>query len=280
MNKLKKPLLSVLAVYMVCFVFRFIEYFFIQTDRTFWGETFLHKLAGIAVLCVALRVFSLRAQEVGFTKGGTLRRILQGLAFGLAIFAVAYSVEFAVIAAQGGQPSLQLYVSSYAVDGNVGNQTGLLFFVICIIGNMINVVMEEGVFRGLFQKLLEQKYKFIASAVIAALLFGFWHVIAPIRQFTEGGSMGGMIANIVMLVTTSALVGFQFALMTRLTGSLYMAMGAHFVNNTIVNMLHVVTSTGADELMFLRITIAQVLLFVVVLAVYLGRKRNSKEKSS
>lgn len=265
-----------LTVYVVCFIFRFIEYFFIQTDRTFWGEAFLHKLAGIVVLFIALKIFALRTGEIGFTKQGIVKRTLQGLGLGLAIFTVAYVVEFALIAAQGGRPSLQLYVSSYAVDGNMGNQTGALFFFICILGNIINVVMEEGVFRGLFQKLLDQKYQFITSAVVSALLFGFWHVIAPIRQFAEGGSMGGMLANIAMLVTTSALVGFQFALMTRLTGSLYMAMGAHFVNNTIVNMLHVVSSTGADELMFARITIAQVLLFIVVLAAYLVTKKRQQ----
>ena len=276
MKKLKQPLLSVLAVYAACFVFRFIEYFFIQTDRTFWGEAFIHKLLGIGILCVALRIFSLRAQEIGFTKSGILKRTLQGLGFGLAVFAMAYGVELAIVAAQGGQPTLQLYVSSYAVDGNIGHQTGLLFFAICILGNIINVVMEEGVFRGLFQKLLEQKYRFITSAVIASALFGVWHIIAPIRQFAEGGSMGGMLANMAMLVTTSALVGFQFALLTKLTGSLYMAMGAHFVNNAIVNMLHVVSVTGADELMFIRITIAQMLSFIVVLVVYVQNRRRKR----
>lgn len=271
MNKPKNPLLSTLAVYAICFFFRFIEYFYIQTDRSFWGEAFIHKLAGIAVLCVAVRVFSLQALEIGFVKKGMIARTLQGLAFGFAVFTVAYGVEFALAASQGGQPALQFYVSSYAVDGNIGNQTGLLFFAICIFGNIINVVMEEGMFRGLFQKLLEQKYKFIASALIGSVLFGVWHVIAPIRQFTEGGSLGGMLANIAILVITSALVGFQFALMTKMTGSLYMAMGAHFVNNTIVNMLHLVSDTGADELMFVRITIAQMLSFVVVLIVYIRK---------
>lgn len=275
MKTLKKPLTAVLVVYAICFVFRFIEYFFIQTDRSFWGEAFLHKLAGIAVLCIAVRVLSLRMQDIGFTKGGTLKHTLLGLGFGLSVFAISYGIEMAIVAAQGGQPSLQFYVSSYAVDGNIGNQTGLLFFVICILGNIINVVMEEGVFRGLFPKLLEQKYKFITSAAISSLMFGVWHIIAPIRQFTEGGSMGGMLANVAMLVTTSALVGFQFALMAKLTGSLYMAMGAHFVNNAIVNMLHVVSAVGTDELMFVRITIAQTLSFVVVLLVYAGKKRRN-----
>lgn len=95
-------------------------------------------------------------------------------------------------------------------------------------------------------------------------------------EFALIAAKGGMFANMAMLVTTSTLVGFQFALMTRMTGSLYMAMGAHFVNNAIVNMLHVVSSTGADELMFLRITIAQMLLFIVVLVAYLVTKKRQQ----
>lgn len=271
LNKLKNPFLPVLAVYAICFFFRFIEYFYIQTDRSFWGEAFIHKLAGIAVLCVTVRAFSMRVQEIGFIKQGVLKRFLQGLIFGLAVFAVAYGVEYALAAAQSSKPVLQFYISSYAIDENIGKQTGLVFFVICILGNMINVVMEEGVFRGLFQKLLEQRYRFITSAVISSALFGVWHIIAPIRQFTESGSLGGMPANIAMLVTTSALVGFQFSLMSKMTGSLYMAMGAHFVNNTIVNMLHMVSNSGVDNLMFVRIATAQTLSFVVVLLVYIRK---------
>lgn len=118
----------------------------------------------------------------------------------------------------------------------------------------------------------------IASAVIANTLFGLWHMIAPIRQFVEGGSIGSMLANIAMLVIPSGLVGFQFALMTRITGSLYMAIGAHFVNNTIVNMLHLVSDTGVDEFMFARITIAQMLSFAAVLLVFIRRQGEEAQK--
>lgn len=87
--------------------------------------------------------------------------------------------------------------------------------------------------------------------------------------------MGGMIANVIMLVVTSGLVGFKFALLTKMTGSAYMAMGDHFVNNTIVNLLHVVSKTGADELMFVRLSIAQSISYIVVLAWYLWEKRTA-----
>ena len=86
-------------------------------------------------------------------------------------------------------------------------------------------------------------------------------------------SYKGFITNAIMLVVTSSLVGFKFALMTKLTGSLYMAMGHHFVNNAIVNMLHVVSSTGTDEFMVVRITIAQTVSFAAILVWYILAKR-------
>lgn len=65
-------------------------------------------------------------------------------------------------------------------------------------------------------------------------------------------------------------------MLTRMTGSVYMSMGDHFFNNTIVNLLHVVTKTGADEMMTVRVSIAQSLSFVIVLVCYLiWRRKNA-----
>ena len=268
-NTKRKVLSVVLIIYLICFVFRILEYFILRTDRTFWGEAFIHKLIGIAVLFVVIKHFDFTFKEIGFAKSKTILCILKGLAFGLVIFVLAYSAEILVLALHGNFKTLALYVSAYSVDGNIGHQTALVFFAFCIIGNIINVVMEEGMFRGLFPKLLEHKYTFIISAVIASVLFGMWHIMAPIRDYYDGTmSMSGFIANSVMLVITSALVGFKFAMITKLTGNLYMAMGDHFVNNTIVNILHVISITGTDELMILRISIAQSVSFIIVLIWY------------
>ena len=268
-NTKRKALSVVLIIYLICFMFRILEYFILRTDRTFWSEAFIHKLIGIAVLFVVIKHFDFTFKEIGFTKSKTILYILKGLAFGLVIFVLAYSAEILVLALHGNFKTLALYVSAYSVDGNIGHQTALVFFAICIIGNIINVVMEEGMFRGLFPKLLEHKYTFIISAVIASVLFGMWHIMAPIRDYYDGTmSMSGFIANSIMLVITSALVGFKFAMITKLTGNLYMAMGDHFVNNTIVNILHVISITGTDELMILRISIAQSVSFIIVLIWY------------
>ncbi len=268
-NTKRKVLSVVLIIYLICFMFRILEYFILRTDQTFWGEAFIHKLIGIAVLFVVIKLFDFTFKEIGFAEGKTTLYILKGLAFGLVIFVLAYLAEILILALHGNFKTLALYVSAYSVDGNIGKQTAFVFFVFCIIGNIINVVMEEGMFRGLFPKLLEHKYTFIISAVTASVLFGIWHIMAPIRDYYDATmSMSGFIANSVMLVITSALVGFKFAMMTKLTGNLYMAMGDHFVNNTIVNILHVISITGTDELMILRISIAQSVSFIIILIWY------------
>ena len=269
-NTKTKTILAVLAIYFLCFAFRVIEYFFIRTDQTFFGEAFIHKLIGIGILIGSVFLFHYKFKDIGFKTGKAFLNILYGLAFGIGVFVLAYGVEIIILAAQNDFKGLELYVSAYSVNGNFGKRTDFIFFFICIIGNVINVVMEEGIFRGLFQKMLEDKFKFVIAAIIASALFGVWHVMSPLRSFIDGEmSTGGFIANMFMLIGTSALVGFKFAMISKLTGNLYMAMGDHFVNNTIVNILHVISSEEADHLMTIRITIAQSVSFTIVLVWFL-----------
>ncbi len=64
--------------------------------------------------------------------------------------------------------------------------------------------------------------------------------------------------------------------MTRLSGGLYMAMACHFVNNTIINILHIISKTGADEFLAFRVGVAQTISFAIVLLWYFRRKGDRK----
>jgi membrane protease YdiL (CAAX protease family) len=266
----------VLGTYLLCYIFRTLEYFVLRTDQTWVGEAIVHKVLGIVILFGVSACVKITVTQMGFVKEKAFCNLVKGLAFGCSVFVLAYGVEIMIAVSQGSFSSLQLYVSTYAISQNTGYRTEFLFFLICIIGNIVNVIMEEGIFRGLFTKLLEQKHSFVVSAIISSCLFGFWHMIGPVRNYVDGAmNMNGMIANIAMLVITSTLVGFKFVMLTKMTGSLYMAMGDHFVNNTIVNLLHVVSDTGADEMMVVRVAIAQSVSFILVLLCYIRRCRKT-----
>lgn len=273
----KRVIRQVLTIYLVCFVARIFEYFVLRTDQTILGEAFIHKLFRIIVICLVVKRSGKTLSDIGFVKNGYIRSAVKGLALGLSMFAIGYFVEILILMQNRTYAGIRFYVSAYAVDTNIAKQTSVLFILICIIGNFINVLMEEGLFRGLFPRMLNSR-RFWKVTGICSLLFGFWHIVGPVRNYIDGqSSFQGMIANAIMLIVSSTLVGLKLAMITYMEGNLYMGMADHFVNNTIVNLLHIESSTGADEMMFLRITVAQTISFLIVLFIFLGRKNHGKK---
>ena len=273
-NIKKQPIRFILLFYLVCFVFRAVEYLVIRTDQSVIGEAFIHKLIGIALLAVALWLIKYKWSDIGLKAKSAIKGICFGLLFGLAVYAAAYGTEMLLQTSAGNMPALRFYVASYSTTGDSVIQSGIQFVLICVAGNIINVIMEEGIFRGLFIRLAEERYSFLKACIFSAVLFGVWHIAQPVRNVLDGvQSPGGAFMLGLMLVGTSALGGIQYALLYRLTGALWFSMAAHFVNNAIINLLHIVTVSGADEMQSVRITIAQTLSFVVVLIVFTVKAR-------
>ena len=99
-NTKTKTILAVLIIYFLCFGFRALEYFVIRTDQTFFGEAFIHKLIGIGVLVGCVFLFRYKFKDIGLKTGKAFLDILKGLAFGIAVFTLAYGVEAIILASQ------------------------------------------------------------------------------------------------------------------------------------------------------------------------------------
>ena len=271
------PFAVIAVVYLICYAIRMFELLVLRTDQGVFGEAFIQKVAGIIILVMVAYLSGFKLRDIGFTRKHAIKGILLGLGLGLAVFTVAYGAEFILLLSQGQSPTFEFSVSAYALAGNVAGSTTAFTVALCIVFNIINVLMEEGLFRGLFTKLGMRRVSFMASNIIASLLFGLWHIALPIRSLIDGdmSAMGAFAAG-SLYVSTSFLMGFLLGLLARMTGALWASMSMHFFNNTIINLLHITSLGGADELQMLRLSISQALAFTAVLIAYIIWCRKQK----
>lgn len=266
MDKKKRPVFYISLIFILCSIAEYIDFLLIRTDETILGDNLINKLFGIAVLMVAIKLMGYSWGTLGFKVGKLTKGSLIGLALGLATFVIAYGIEFLILTSQGLSPMFEVYVGGFSLTGSEIKNTAFIFFVMCIVFNIINVIMEEGIFRGLFLKLAQEKHTFTKANLIVALFFGIWHWIIPLRSYIDGDmTLVTMIVMGIGYMILAGIMSIKWGLWLNITGVIWIGMGEHFFNNTIGNILHVVTSTGVDEFQIVRILIAQLLSLAIVL---------------
>ena len=239
------------------------EFLALRTDQSALSENIVHKIFGIVIIFVCLKYLHARWRDIGFTRKNWLKNIGLGLALGLCFYTVTLLIEFGFLYFSGAKPNILMKAGGFSFANTeqfVGVGIGSI-----IIFNIFNVWMEEGLFRGLFEKLLRQKYKFAATILISALLFGLWHVAMPIRSFLDGEfSLVQTAIFSVSYILFAFMFGLKMSWLYKMTGSLWLGAADHFFNNAIINIVHVVSNQGNDSLQIARIFLAQTLSFVLV----------------
>ena len=277
-NTKYKPDHLCIAIFTLCLSVRFVEYFLIETDKTAIGENVLHKVVGIIILALVLKWVNLSWSDIGFQRNGFAGGILKGLLLGSACFTISYGLELAVFILQGNSAHLEIYISSFSLTGSQIKNTDFIFFMLCVLFNIVNVWMEEGVFRGLFIKTLSETKPFMQANFIAAFLFGIWHIVMPIRSYMKGEmSFAAMVLMGIGYIVLAGIMGVKWGLLYRITGNIWVGLGDHLFNNTVAtNMLHVISLKGADELQIVRIMAAQIISFAFVLVIHTYRTANAR----
>jgi membrane protease YdiL (CAAX protease family) len=232
------------------------------------------------LLIAATRLLHLNLADIGFKWKLLPRGILTGIAIGGSAFIAAYAIEIIIAASLGKAPSLRFYATSYNIIGNTALNGGLLFIVISIVGNIINVTMENSVFSGLMITAGERRHSFFFSnGFYSSFLFGLWHGVMPLRNYVDGvSSLGGTIAAMLMLFSTSFIFSIQLGMQFKqASSSLWDGMTVHFINNASVNLFHVIYSNGEESQPVLRLTIAGTIMFIVVTVRWFIWKRKNAE---
>ena len=271
---LHKPIKSCVFIFLILLLVHTFEAIVLRMDQTIFAENFINKIFGIVLLFVLLKQLHWDISTIGFKKYGLVKTILKGFALALFSFFIAYTIECSILYFQEKKIYLGFFITGFSLTGVGSIQTGIGFVFINIFFNIINVIMEEGTFRGLFYQLINTRYSLKTALFIQALLFGIWHIVTPLHNWIDGEISGMEFVSLsIGYIILAGMMGVKWGLLYRMTGNLYAGMADHFFNNCIAtNLLHVVSNTGIDEYMIFRVLIAQIISFAIVVFLWKRQK--------
>lgn len=267
---LKNTVKTCCIIFSILIIVHAFEAVILRMDETFFGENFINKLFGILILWIVLRILQWKWNKIGFSNKKIVRNITYGLLLAATVFLVAYIIEYFVLKIQGNTVKLGFFTTSFSLNGESEIHTGIGFILMCVCFNIINVIMEEGTFRGLFFEIIKSNHSMKPAILIQSLLFGIWHVVTPFHNYIDGDiNIGGFIGLSIGYIILAGIMGIKWSLMYQMTGSLYAGMTDHFFNNCVAtNLLHITTNSGTDELMIIRVMIAQFLSFAIIMFIW------------
>ena len=277
MKKNQGIITDILLFFAVCFAVHTIEVLLIRTDETFFAECFINKIFGTVLLFTALKKLGIGIRDIGMKKEAFAEGVAKGLGICAVSYALAFAAEFIYLSLRGTHAHLEFYVTGFSLTGDAVRHTGIGFVLMCIFFNIINVLMEEGVFRGFYITRLSEVYPPKTALIVSALLFGIWHLVTPLRILLDGEMSAASFAVMAVgYIILSMLMGIKWGLLYQNTGNIWIGMADHFFNNcAATNLLHTVTADGADEMQIIRVMTGELLSFFAVL-IYTKIKNGKK----
>lgn len=245
------PVLAPLTILAIALILRIIDIFILRLDE--WlGEIILSKSLGFMLVVGYALWVGQRLSAIGLHSRNLGSAFAIGVGITVAAFAIAAIIQVLTLA-----PGQSLILR--AVDPKTGMAGGLVFAFLLIAGNIINSFMEEGLFRGLMLPHFLKRMRFTTANLLQAGLFSAWHLVWPIKAYLSGDASGAdAFAQACLLLSGAFIAGLVFGYLFWRTGSLWAPMIAHFLNNTMHNLLQIQGADGTLQ--------PAVLLSVVVVA--------------
>jgi membrane protease YdiL (CAAX protease family) len=254
------PVMAPLALLLVALALRVFDIFVLRLDERL-GEILLSKTLGFGLVLAYLWWAGQPAASIGFHS----RRLGAALALGAGLTAAAFVVAgLAQVLAL--EPGAGLVIR--AVDPKTGLAGGSAFAALLVFGNVVNSLMEEGLFRGIMLTHFLQRWRLGAANLLQAVLFAAWHLVWPLKAYLAGdASAGGAVAQGSSLLLGTFVAALVYGYLFWRTGSLWAPWIAHFLNNTILNLVQVQSASGELQPALLMSVVVVVALALLAFAV-------------
>jgi membrane protease YdiL (CAAX protease family) len=256
---LTRPILVCWILFTIATAFRWLDSFILRLDERI-GELILTKTLGFILVLVFVWASGRKIQAVGLhTRHLAQSLLIGGLTTSFSLM-VGYLVEFTLASVSGNQPVLQFG----AIDPKIGVSGGILFALFLLVGNFVNSLMEEGLFRGVMGRLARVRFNFVQTNWFQAFMFGIWHLpwVAKYYLLGEIETGGELFTLIVFNSLPQMLVGLSYGYLYLKTGSLWAPWLAHTISNSSSNFIHVNTIQGINPGLPIRMTVYVVVMFL------------------
>ena len=145
-------------------------------------------------------------------------------------------------------------------------------FCLIIFAILILVHGFEAIFLRMDETILgENLINKVFGIVMIIVILKLMNMKGEDIGFKKGlfGSFGAKSIGLgVGYIILAGMMGIKWGLLYKMTGILYAGMADHFFNNCIAtNLLHITTESGTDEMMIVRVMIAQLLSFITVIII-------------
>jgi uncharacterized protein len=229
-----KPIRVSLILLLLCVFLRILDILVFRLDELF-GGIIISKILGFLLILFYVKFSKSKIREIGLHTKRLSGSFEWGLVFVIITLLLSYGTQFLFLLINNAAP---LFVWN--------EYTWLQLVLFVLIGNVINSLMEEGLFRGILFQGFMRRWSFWVANGFQAFLFGLWHIIGPIKQYTIGQlSLGGAIMNALIYTICSGIIGFLMGYLFYATSNLWICIVWHTIWNTCLNILSIQSATLA-----------------------------------
>jgi len=248
----ERPIQATFFLLLLALVLRFLDVFVLRLDER-WGEILLSKALAFLLILAYLHALHRRAADIGFHTHHLASSAVIAVTVTMLALAVGYGAEWIYVTLGTWQPGVVLGPPRPHPASPFASLGAVWFGAWLVFGNVVNSLMEEGLFRGVMLTHFRTRLTPWKANFLQALLFGLWHLVWPLKMFLTGQATASLALGVcVSYLIASGIVGLLYGYMFLRTGNLWASWIGHTLHNSTFNLVHTATPGGLDPGIMVR----------------------------